>query len=448
MKFFRVIHVILLIGFYSPFSRLAAQSYTITDIAGAYRDGYSGDGGQATLAHLNNPLGVYADVAGNLYIADWGNSKIRVIDSSGIISTFAGNRVYGYSGDGGPATAAELDGPIDLLTDASGNLYISDIGNERIRKIDKNGIITTFAGNGKFAFGGDGGPAQNASFNDPAGMCTCGTDFYIADEFNNRIRKINSSGIITTVAGNGLKGYSGDGGPAIAARLYYPVGVATDVSGNLYIVDEDNNCIRKVDAQGIISTVAGNGILGFSGDGGAAINAELNVPAALAIDTMGDMFIADRNNERIRMVDTNGIMSTIAGNGIAGYAGSGGPATAAELSNPSSLVIDKYGNLYFSNPFNDHVQKLTPAGSEETGRTQVTVYPNPGTGLFTFNLTNVYGVHITVDVYDILGQKVFSGGLSAGNNQVNLVGKNKAVYIYRIYQYKNYTLSTGKLIVM
>ena len=214
------------------------------------------------------------DASGNLYIADTGNNRIRKVSATGIITTVAGNGSAGYSGDGGPATSAQLDGPEGVAVDGSGNLYIADTCNNRIRKVSATGIITTVAGNGSAGYSGDGGPATSAQLSLPAGVAVDGSgNLYIADSGNNRIRKVSATGIITTVAGNGSPGYSGDGGPATSAQLNQPAGVAVDASGNLYIADSSNNRIRKVSATGIITTVAGNGFDGYSGDGGPATSA-------------------------------------------------------------------------------------------------------------------------------------------------------------------------------
>jgi sugar lactone lactonase YvrE len=448
MKVIKAALLLFILTYGSRFNYLQSQTYFITDIAGMRRDGQSGDGGPATKAHLNNPIGIYQDPIGNIYIADWGNSKIRVVNPSGIINTFAGNNVFGYSGDGGPATAAELKGTIGIVSDTQGNVYVTDIGNERIRKVDKNGLISTFAGNGKYGYSGDGGPAIYATFADPTGICIDKMNrIYVSDAFNNRVRKINTDGIIYTIAGNGTRGYSGDGGPATAAEFYYPTGITLDFGGNLYIADQDNSCIRKVNTLGIISTVAGNGITGYAGDGGAATSAELNTPASIAVDKAGNLFIADGNNNRIRMVDTDGIITAIAGNGIGGYSASGGPALAAELYNPSSIVSGNDGILYFSNPFNDRIQEIRRVDSNGPAELQVSVYPNPNNGVFNFNVESSSGI-IKVDIYDILGQKVLSTNLVPGINQISLQAVNKAIYIFRVSSSTNPTAVTGKIVVM
>ena len=316
--------------------------------------GFGGDGGPAVAARLNFPVGVAVDGSGNLYIADTDNDRIRKVDAAGVISTVAGG---GYGGDGGPAVAAQLDWPFDVALDGAGNLYIADWLHNRIRKVDAAGVISTVAGGGSSL--GDGGPATAAQLNFPEGVAPDGAgNLYIADTYNNRIRKVDAAGVISTVAGGGSS--LGDGGPATAARLNFPVGVALDGSGNLYIADTDNNRIRKVDAAGVISTVAGDGTCCYSGDGGPAVEAQLSGPSGVAVDAAGNLYIADTENERIRKVDAAGVISTVAGDGTHGFGGDGGAATAAQLRRPRGVAPDGAGNLYIADTWNDRIRRLTP----------------------------------------------------------------------------------------
>jgi sugar lactone lactonase YvrE len=278
-------------------------SGTITTVAGNGTPGFSGDGGPATNARLAYPTGVAVDAAGNLYIADRLNSRVRKVSTSGTITTVAGDGSAGFSGDGGPATNAQLAGPYGVAVDAAGNLYIADFQNSRVRKVSTSGTITTVAGDGSFGFSGDGGPATNAQLAGPNGVAVdAAGNLYIADINNHRVRKVSTSGTITTVAGNGTPGFSGDGGPATNARLRPPTGVAVDAAGNLYIADIFNQRVRKVSTSGTITTVAGTGIYGFSGDGGPATNARLAYPSGVAVDAAGNLYIADQNNHRVRKV--------------------------------------------------------------------------------------------------------------------------------------------------
>jgi uncharacterized protein (TIGR03437 family) len=328
---------------------------TITTVAGNGNVGFSGDGGPAVAASLNGNEGVAVDLAGNLYIADTGNERTRKV-SGGKITTVAGNGNYRFSGEGAPPASASLNGPIAVATDLARNVYISDSNNNRIRKVSA-GTITTVAGNGNVGFSGDGGPATSASLNgivgvavDPAG------NLYIVDTNNNRIRKV-SNGTITTVAGNGVSGFSGDGGLATSASLSSPTGAAIDLAGNLYIADGSNR-IRKISPGGTIMTVAGNGNLGFSGDGGIATSASLGAPTGVAVDSAGNLYIADNFNERIRKV-SNGVITTVAGSGVPGYSGDGGPATSASLNLPYGVTVDSADNFFITESNNSRIRRVS-----------------------------------------------------------------------------------------
>ena len=349
--------------------------------------GFDGDGGPATNARLASPVSVATDGAGNLYIADRGNNRIRKVDSSGTISTIAGTGEYGFGGDGGPATEAGLDSPNGVATDGAGNLYIADTSNHRIRKVDSSGIISTIAGTGdsrSFGFDGDGGPATNARLSYPSGVAVDGAgNLYIAERSNHRIRKVDSSGTISTIAGLGMRrrGFSGDGRPAVKAQLDQPEDVAVDGAGNLYIADSLNRRVRKVDSLGTITTIAGTGhapaYRGQPGDGGPATNAQLSFPTGVAVDGAGNLYIADSGNHRIRKVDSAGTISTIAGTGRDGFRGDGGPATEAWLTNPYDVAVDGAGNLYIADYANRRIRKLTPGGS---GATQIYYFPHLAVG--------------------------------------------------------------------
>ena len=348
----------------------------ITTFAGTGTRGFSGDGGPATRASLSFDgglgfsQGIFVDRSGNLYIPDTNNHRVRKVDPSGTITTVVGNALEGgFSGDGGPATAASLKGPISVFGDRSGNLYIADMFNNRIRKVDASGVITTAAGSGIKGFSGDGGPATRASLWVPSDVFgDASGNLYIADRLNQRIRKVDASGMITTVAGNGPEGFSGDGGPAIHASLNRPVGVSADGSGHLYIADTFNHRVRKVDASGIITTVAGNGLEGFSGDGGPAIRASLNHPVDVFGDISGNLYIADQRNHRIRKVDASVTITTVAGDGSLFFSGDGGPATRAGVGNPNGVFVDEAGNLYIADNFNLRIRRVvTPRVGDGTG---------------------------------------------------------------------------------
>ncbi len=305
---------------------------TLTRVAGNARAGYSGDGGPATSAQLSGPNGIALDKAGNLYIADTDNHRVRKVSPPGVISTIAGNGTGGYSGDGGPATSAELSYPAGVAVDSAGNVYIADEDNNRIRRVTQSGVIGTFAGNGTQGSSGDGGPGAGAELNEPFGVAVDSAgNLYIADTFNSRIRKVTPSGVMVALAGSGTVGFSGDGGPADDAELAFPWAVAVDAGGNLYIADTFNNRVRKVTPSGVITTVAGDGIQGYSGDEGPAARSELYTPCGVAVNAAGNLYLADYSNYRIRQVTPSGIISTAAGNGTYGYSGDGGSAASAQL---------------------------------------------------------------------------------------------------------------------
>src|ERR1022692_533431 len=332
--------------------KVAAATGIITTVAGNHAAGYTGDGGPATAAALGVITGVAVDGSSNFYILSPNSNAIRkVAAATGIITTVAGNYAAGYSGDGGPATSAQIVAT-GLAVDGSGDIYIADDKDNVIRKVAAAaGVITTVAGNGAAGYSGDGGPATSAKLDQPYAVAVDGPgNIYIADTANNVIRKVAAAtGIITTVAGNGAAYYSGDGGPATNAQLVYPPGVAVDGSGNLYISDL-SNVVRKVAAAtGIITTVAGNGAAGYSGDGGPAFSAGLSGPQGVAVDGSGNLFVADTGNAVMRKVAAaTGIVTTVAGNGTAGYAGNGGAAIKAKLSGPSGVAVDGAGNLYIA----------------------------------------------------------------------------------------------------
>ncbi len=337
---------------------------TLTVVAGNGIEGFSGDGGPATMASLAKPLGLGLDSAGNLYIADSDNHRIRCVAPNGIITTVAGNGHGGYGGDNGPAIAAMLAFPNDVKVDSQGDLLIVDTGNLRVREVTPTGTISTIAGNGVQKFAGDGGPAVSASFVfpenvavDPAG------NIYVSDTADSSIRRISPSGVISTFAGIHQFGYSGDGGPATKAALTYPQGLQTDASGNLYIADSASNRIRVINSGGIISTLAGDGQASFNGDGGPAAKAELADPASIAVDSSGQIYIADTENNRIRKVSASGVMSTFLGTGAADSLQDGGPATSASLASPNGLAVDKAGNLYICDTANQRIRELRTDGT-------------------------------------------------------------------------------------
>ncbi len=358
----------------------------ITTVAGNGESSYSGDGGLATQASLNNPLDVAVGGDGSLYIADYWNNRIRRVSPDGIITTVAGNGESSYSGDEGLAIQAGMN-PVFVAVSEDGSLYIADYWNNRIRRVGTDGIITTVAGNGTAGYSGEGGLATQASLSNPAGIAVGGDgSLYIADSSNNRIRRVGPDGIITTVAGNGTEGYSSDGGLATQASLYGPYGVTVGGDGSLYIADYWNNRIRRVGTDGIITTVAGNGTAGYSGDGGLATQASLSYPSGVTVGEDGSLYIADYWNNRIRRVGTDGIITTVAGNGTAGYSGDGGLATQASLNNPSGIAVGGDGSLYIADPLNNRIRKVASASSQFVkGYSEIAIPSEDGSEVYVFN---------------------------------------------------------------
>ena len=408
------------------------KAQIITTVAGAGGAGFTGDNGQATSAELNLPKGVAIDAAGNMYIVDESNSRIRKVNTSGVITTIAGTASYGFNGDNGPATAATLYTPAGMSIDAAGNLIIADEDNFCIRKINTAGIITTIAGMGGSAgFTGDGGQATAAKLIRPyAAQYDAAGNLYITDTQNNRIRKVNTSGIITTIAGNGTAGFAGDNGQATAAELNGPDALAFDPAGNLYIADVANIRIRMVNTAGIISTYAGTGVAGYNADGIAATAAQLNNPCGVVVDGAGNLYIGDGNNNRIRKVTkSTGIISTIAGTGAAGFGGDGGPATAALLHLPVGMAFDANGSLYFAEATNNRIRKITNVAQSGIAtfniqNSTLRIYPNPANNKITIDADDV----LDIKLFDVLGKQISS----TKQNQLDVSNLPEGVYFIQV----------------
>ena len=333
--------------------------WRIHTIAGTGKPGHGGDGGRAAEAPLDFPLGVAADKAGNVYIAEHFSQRIRRVNATGTISTIAGGGEPGYGGDGGPAVKARLSFPSGVAVDKAGNVYITDTGNNRVRRIDTTGTINTIAGTGEGGYDWDG-PAVEARLAGPRGVAVDGSgNLYFTGPFNFGIRRVDASGTLSEVAGSG-ESYDG---PEDERRLSRDRGVAVDASGNVYISNIDNNYVRKVDATETVSIIAGTKEPGYAGDDGPAVRAQLNYPAAVAVDKAGNVYIADTGNHRIRRVDVSGTITTIAGTGEPGYGGDGGLAMEAQLASPFALALDGSDNLYFVDLGNYRIRVLTRASS-------------------------------------------------------------------------------------
>jgi len=416
---------------------------------------YAGGGaslsnGVAATAASMSPNSTAIDVAGNLYIADLDNNRIRKVNAAGIITTIAGTGVAGYGGDDSAATAAKLNGPAGVAVDASGNVYIADDYNARIRKVNAAGIITTIAGTGGYGYGGDNGPATAAQLYAPHGIAVdVSGNVYICDDLNDVIRKVNSAGIITTIAGTGMPGYSGDGNAATNAQLDRPYGIALDISGNIYFTEWNNNCVRKINTAGIINTIAGgNATLGFSGDNGPATAADFHIPIGIAIDNSGNIFIGDSYNNRVRKISSSGIITTYAGIGTEGYSGDNGPAIDAELYGPVGVTVDASGNLYIADYGNGHIRFIRSTESVNTVnnvKDNISVYPNPSNGLFVVNIASNTNEKIIITITNELGEKTKE--ISATTNQAFEINIDVPSGIYFLTATTSSGTATKKILI-
>ncbi len=414
---------------------MVLQAQIITTVAGTTTGGSYADGIPATSAALGHCGYIAFDGAGNYYFGSH-LFKVRKVSTSGIITTVAGTGISGFSGDGGPATAAQISLPGGIAFDHLGNLYIPDIENNRIRKVDMvTGIINSIAGSGIAGFSGDGGPATSATIYLPWGVTfDANRNLYFIDGNNNRIRKIDTNGIIKTIAGNGGFGSSGDGGPATAAEIANINGINVDVFNNLYVATTEK--IRKINlSTGKITTVAGNGISGYSGDGGPATTAKLLLAADVASDKHGNFYFSELYNHIIRKVNWAGYISTIVGNNIAGYSGDGGPATTAQLNLPRGITLDSCGNLFISDAQNGLIRKVTFPKchyldvEEMAAENKISIYPNPTNHLLHIdNLQTNAGYRIL----SIVGAAIQQGRLRAGNNELNIRDLPPGMYLLEV----------------
>lgn len=373
---------------------LACESYgqVINTFAGGVFSGGPGDNGPATLARLETPSGICLDAYQNVYISDQNDCRIRKVDTAGIIITVAGNGHMGYFGDGGPADSAQLFYPEGVAVDNLGNIFIADQFNNVIRKVSE-GTIYTIGGNATVGDSGDGGPATDAQLWHPndVGVDKWGSVYFV-DQDNSRMKQIDTLGNIHSLVGTGVAGYNGDGIPGDSAQLNFPSGIAVDTAGNVYIADLYNFRVRKYDmATGMISTVAGCDSSGFFGDGGPATLARIADPTAVFVDHYGNIFITDFYNLRIRKVDTAGIITTIAGSSSPGFGGDGGPATDAQLNYPQGVTADDSGIVYIADYENGRariVKKGPPVSvlPVAQGILHIIVQPNPSFGIITLNI--------------------------------------------------------------
>lgn len=401
-----ILTLFLALAFYSSQSQ-----YIISTIAGTGVAGFSGDGGLATAAQISSPLGVAVDHQGNILFPDPFNNRIRRIDAiTGIITTIAGNGATTNSGDGGPATSASLYNPKGICIDDSGNIYVTCM--MVVRKISTTGIITKVAGSATGGYSGDGGPATSAQMGTTVGIAVDHSgNLYIADQGSKAIRKVTkATGIITSLAGNGVAGFSGDGGPASGAQLSGPLAVALDKESNVYI--GDNNRIRKIDvATGIINTIGGTGTGGYTGDGGHVLAASFFTPSGLSIDDLGNIYFADQGSSVVRKVAaTTQTISTIAGTGTAGFSGDGGPAVFAELNIDFGVFANSNGSVvYIADKINNRIRKLVNPNTisiTDISATKLDIYPNPSDGKF---FIAAYGLAGDLVIVNSVGQQVYKG---------------------------------------
>jgi len=408
----------------------------ITTIAGNGVTQYIGDGWPATSYSLASPAGVCADKEGNVYSCDNVEPRIRKIDKFDTLFTIAGTGTPGYSGDGGIAAIATFGSPACIVIDTVGNLFITDQYNKVIRKINRTtNIVTTVCGSGGGGFGGDGGPATAANLEQPEGVWVDKLgNIYVVDKGNQRVRKVDAlTGNINTIAGNGTNGYSGDGGLAVNTRLSFPRGVCTDDAGNVYIADYGNNRIRKVDqSTGIITTIAGTGVAGYSGDGGPATAATLVSPYGLYWSSQGRLYIADYGNNVVRAISADGSIRTVAGSGLYGFSGDGG--SALTFQGPKAVYVDDSEYLYIADSENSAIRKVTPSFNKATDIITpdlLNVYPNPANNTLTLSCSKQLS-YSTIAICDMLGREVYRTVLDGYNSHIDIANLPVGVYILQV----------------
>lgn len=427
-----------------------AQYRKIVSIAGTGgMGGYGGDGYTATAGTLNGPQNIALDKVGNVYIVDYYNFRVRKIKKSdNTIVTFAGNGLTGYTGDGTAATNAKMN-PKGVACDFRGNVYISDNVHNVIRKVNNLNIISTYAGTGSAGYFGDGGSALSAQFNTPFGMaCDKKGNLYIADAGNHVVRMIDTFGVISTVAGDGTPGYSGDGFSATTAQLDSPFAVAVAPSGSIVIADHNNNVVRMVDPSGVISTIAGDGAFAYSGDGGLGINASFNYPTGVAVDTAGNVFISDSYNNVIRELDILGTINTVVGNGAPGFGGDLGGPLGANLFHPYGIAVDTFGSFFIADANNQRIRKVyttTVGVGNDPEADQPDVFPNP----FDSRIT-VSELHKNdkVCMYDVTGRAVTATWtvIADGEQSFDIEGLARGVYMLHISDAEGNNRATIKMV--
>ena len=409
-----------------------ANAQVIITIAGNGTPGYSGNGRAATLAELNSPYNLAVDNKGNVYISDTYNRRIRMVNTSGIISNICGNGFSGYFGDGDLAIYSQISGSVDMSFDKIGNIYFADEGNNCIRKIDTFGYISTIAGNGSPGFSGDNGPATSATLCGPTGLAIDQTgSIYVYDYCNYRIRKIDTTGVIKTIAGIGTMGFSPDGTAATAVLLNAETTLRIDKLGNLYF--GDNFRIRSITTAGVIKTVAGTGVSGFSGNGGPATAAEIEGGISISIDTSGSIYLADGVNVRVRKIGSDGVINTIAGTGYAGFSGDGGDPLLAQLGFVEGVAVDGIGQIYVSDNSNERIRLITsrPLGIPDESRhiSTMDLSPNPAHDFIDVSVAASTNEFCTITIRDVLGKQVDAFSVATNKRVRHFINFPAGLYI-------------------
>jgi streptogramin lyase len=418
---------------------LTSSSQIVTTLAGSGSYGYLD--GLGTIAQFGSPYGVCTDTSGNVYVAESSNNRIRKITPTGVVTTLAGSGVSGYND--GIGTGAQFNNPQAVCTDYIGNVYVADSDNNRIRKITPAGVVTTLAGSGINGY--LDGTGTIARFNRPSGVCADSLlNVYVADPYNNRIRKI-SGNIVTTLAGSGTAGYLDGTGSAVKFNsptgLYIGSGATT-----LFVADMSNQRIRRITSAGVVTTIAGSGTSGYL-DGTASL-AQFKNPSAVCYDDYGNIYVADNGNQRIRKI-SGGIVTTLAGSGTAGYLD--GAGNIAQFKVPTGVCTDVDGNVYVADNFNNRIRKITitPLGINQNNITNVgvTIYPNPAKDKFTIDFGDELLSSYTIKINNLLGQEVYRNIIDKPQFEVSKTWQGKGLYFVKIYNENNILVGTKKIIL-